>query len=124
MTKYFAVLGALCPASVSLIAVLTATPILAAPAADDPPAGAASTDTNAVGAAVKRDANAVAKAAKDAAHRVAGAAKDVAHKVAAASKEAGSGSSALTRHPPVNHRNWSIARFRAMPSSGSYETAI
>ena len=66
-TKYFAVLGALCPASVSLIAILTATPILAAPGADDSPAGAsaASTDTHAVGAAVKRDARAVAKAGSD-----------------------------------------------------------
>jgi hypothetical protein len=64
MTKYFAVLGALCPASVSLIAVLTATPILAAPAADDPPAGAASTDTNAVGAAVKRTAEKTKAAVK------------------------------------------------------------
>src|ERR1700722_17826496 len=38
MTKYFARLGPLCPASISLIAVLAATPILAALAADDPPA--------------------------------------------------------------------------------------
>jgi hypothetical protein len=58
MTKYFAVLGALCPASVSLIAVLTATPMLAA-----------------------------AGAAKEVAHKVAAASKEGAQKVAAASKE-------------------------------------
>ena len=33
---------------------------------------------------------------------------------AASSNDAGTGSSALTLHPPVNQRNWSIARFTAI----------
>jgi hypothetical protein len=73
-----------------IILSLTAAPVLAGRAADDPPADVAakvSSDAKAVGTAVKRDARVIAEAAKEGAQQVAVAATEVAHEVAVASKE-------------------------------------
>lgn len=71
------------------VLILGLSPLLAAQAAEDPPAdpSLARDQAKAVSDAVKHDAKAVADAAKVGAKQVAKTAKAVAHEVAAASKE-------------------------------------